>query len=68
MPSASDRPSIMDSPSAQRAALAVGAVFAAGAALFFARRARPDQEATDAYVSDAPPWTTRTSPREARAR
>lgn len=62
MPIASDRPSIMDSPSAQRAALAAGAVVAAGAALFFARRARPGQKTTDAYVSDAPPWTHKDKP------
>ena len=61
MPKADDRPSIMDSPSAQRVALGAGALIAAGAALFFARRTRSD-EATDAMVSDAPPWTYRDRP------
>ena len=63
MPSTDNRPSIMDSPSAQRAALGVGAIFAAvGAALFFSRRTS-DTDASDAIISDAPPWTHRERPK-----
>ena len=63
MPKSSDRPSIMDSPSAQRAALGVGVIVAAvGAALFFSRRT-DDEEASDAIISDAPPWTHRDRPK-----
>ena len=62
MPTRPPRPSIMDSPSAQRAVLGAGAVLAAaGAAIFFARR-KPDDR-TDAYVSDAPPWTHKDKPK-----
>ena len=62
MPRAPNRPSIMDSPSAQRAALGVGAVVAAvGAALFFARKKKAD-DMDDAMVSDAPPWTHKDKP------
>ena len=61
MPTRPSRPSIMDSPSAQRAVLGAGAVLAAaGAAIFFAR-CRPDDR-TDALVSDAPPWTFKDRP------
>lgn len=62
MPNAPSRPSIIDSPNAQRAALGVGAVAAAvGAAVFIAKRTKA-QEMTDALVSDAPPWTLRDKP------
>ena len=63
MPRAPNRPSIMDSPSAQRAALGAGAVIAAvGAALFFARKSKAD-DLSDAMVSDAPPWTYADKPK-----
>ena len=66
MPRQSQRPSIMDSPSAQRAALGVGAVVAAvGAALFFARRKKA-HKMSDAMVSDAPPWTYQERPEGAK--
>ena len=63
MPRETQRPSIMDSPSAQRAAVGVGVVIAAvGAALFFARKPKAG-ETSDAMVSDAPPWTHKDKPK-----
>jgi len=56
----------MDSPSAQRAALGVGAIVAAvGAALFYSRR-KGAHDASDAMVSDAPPWTHKDKPEGAK--
>ena len=60
MVSDTERPSIMDSPSAQRALLGAGALLATGAALFFATRGRNDPG--DRLVSDAPKWTLRDRP------
>ena len=57
-----ERPSIMDSPSAQRAVIGAGALLATvGAALFFTRRSRDDSSAP--LVSDAPKWTLRDTPK-----
>ena len=62
MARAPERPSIMDSPSAQRLALGAGALIATvGAALFFAKKSKGDGM-DDALVSDAPPWTLRNKP------
>ena len=62
MARAPEKPSIMDSPSAQRLALGVGAVAATvGAALFFAKRGASD--AKTPLVSDAPKWTLRDRPK-----
>ena len=56
-----DRPSIIDSPSAQRAVLGAGALLATlGAAAYLARRQKGHSD--DALVSDAPPWTLRDRP------
>ncbi len=61
MARAPERPSIMDSPSAQRAVIGAGALLATvGAALFFAKRGQG--ETGDALVSDAPKWTLRDKP------
>jgi uncharacterized membrane protein len=63
MARAPERPSMMDSPSAQRAVIGAGAVLAAaGAALFFATRPKA-QDASDTLVSDAPKWTLRDKPK-----
>ncbi|HXG99053.1 MAG TPA: hypothetical protein VNI79_01410 [Sphingomicrobium sp.] len=49
----STRPSIMDSPSARRAALAVGTLIAAvGAGLFLTKRKAGERD--DPIISDAP--------------
>lgn len=64
MPSRPSRPSIMDSPATQRAVLGAGALIAAGAAFFFARRKVSDME--DALISDAPPWTHKDKPEGAK--
>jgi uncharacterized membrane protein len=56
-----ERPSIMDSPSAQRAVIGAGALLATvGAALFFAKRGQA--ETSGPLVSDAPKWTLRDKP------
>ena len=61
MAQAPERPSIMDSPSAQRAVLGAGALLATmGAALFFANRGKTASR--DPLVSDAPKWTLRNKP------
>ena len=58
MARAPDRPSIMDSPSAQRAVIGAGALLATvGAAFFFAQRNKSDPN--EKLVSDAPKWTLR---------
>jgi uncharacterized membrane protein len=62
MPSASDRPPIIDSTTAQRAALGVGAIVAAAGAAFFFNRKAKGSGINDAFVSDAPPWTHRDKP------
>jgi uncharacterized membrane protein len=63
MPSASNRPPIIDRPSAQATALGIGAVIAvAGAAFLFTRGNRSSDE-SDAFISDAPPWTHRDKPK-----
>ena len=63
MARAPERPSIMDSPSAQRVALGAGALIATvGAALFVAKRSKADEQ-DHAVVSDAPPWTLRDKPK-----
>ncbi len=68
MPKTPQRPSIMDSPSAQRVALGAGALIAAaGAALFFARKGQ-DDDRDGAYVSDAPPWTHKDKPEGAKGK
>lgn len=55
-----ERPSIMDSPAAQRAVLGAGALLATvGAAFFFAKR---KSDPGDRLVSDAPKWTLRDTP------
>jgi len=52
----------MDSPSAQRAVLGAGALFATvGAALFFATRSKNDP--SERLISDAPKWTLRDKPK-----
>lgn len=57
-----ERPSIMDSPSAQRAVIGAGALLATvGAALFFSRRSANDPD--DRLISDAPKWTLRDTPK-----
>jgi uncharacterized membrane protein len=57
-----DRPSILESASAQRVAIGAGAVIAAvGAAAFVASRKRG--ETSDALISDAPKWTLRNRPK-----
>ena len=62
MDHAPERPSIMDSPAAQRLALGAGALIATvGAALFFANKAKADNSG-DALVSDAPSWTLKDTP------
>ena len=62
MARAPERPSIMDSPSAQRAVIGVGALLVtAGAALFFAKRGNGDS--SEPLVSDAPKWTLRDTPK-----
>ncbi len=61
MAQAPERPSIMDSLSAQRAVLGASALLATvGAALFFATRSKSDP--SDRLVSDAPKWTLRDKP------
>ncbi len=66
MPRETERPSIMDSPSAQRAAVGVGVVIAAvGAALFLGRKAKAG-ESSEAMVSDAPSWTHKDKPEGAK--
>jgi len=61
MAQAPERPSIMDSPAAQRVVLGAGALLAtAGAALFFASRSKNDP--SERLVSDAPKWTLRNRP------
>ncbi len=63
MARAPERPSIMDSPSAQRLALGAGALIATvGAALFVVKRSKADEQ-DHALVSDAPPWTLRDKPK-----
>lgn len=63
MARAPERPSIMDAPSTQRLALGAGALIATvGAALFFAKRSKADEQ-DHALVSDAPPWTLRDKPK-----
>ena len=57
-----ERPSIMDSPSAQRAVIGAGALLATvGAAFFFSRRNSSDP--SDRLISDAPKWTLRDRPK-----
>ncbi len=57
-----ERPSIMDSPSAQRAVIGAGALLATvGAALFFTKRSRTDS--SEPLISDAPKWTLRDTPK-----
>ena len=63
MPSASNRPPIMDRPSAQAAALGVGAVIAVAGAAFLFTRSNRSSDASDAFISDAPPWTHRDKPK-----
>ena len=61
MARAPERPSIMDSPSAQRAVIGAGALLATvGAAFFFAKRPRNDP--SERLISDAPKWTLRDKP------
>lgn len=61
MPRAPERPSIMDSPSAQRAVIGAGALLATvGAALFFTKRSQGQRGGR--LVSDAPKWTLRDKP------
>ncbi len=61
MDRAPERPSIVDSPSAQRAAIGAGALIATvGAALFFARKSK--QKTSGHLISDAPKWTLRELP------
>ena len=61
MAKAPERPSIMDSHSAQRAVIGAGALLATvGAAFFFASRSKSDPG--DRLVSDAPKWTLRKRP------
>jgi len=63
MPSASNRPPIMDRPSAQATALGVGAVIAVAGAAFLFTRSNRSSDASDAFISDAPPWTHRDKPK-----
>lgn len=64
MARAPERPSILDTPSAQRLALGAGALIATvGAALFVAKRSKADEQDHDALVSDAPKWTLRDTPK-----
>ena len=63
MPSASDRPPIFDSTTAQRTALGVGAVIAVAGAAFLFTRSNRSSDASDAFISDAPPWTHRDKPK-----
>jgi uncharacterized membrane protein len=63
MPSASNRPPIMDRPSAQATALGVGAVIAVAGAAFLFTRSNRGQDESDAFISDAPPWTHRDKPK-----
>ena len=63
MPSASTRPPIMDRPSAQATALGVGAVIAVAGAAFLFTRSNRSSDASDAFISDAPPWTHRDKPK-----
>lgn len=63
MPSAPNRPPIMDRPSAQATALGVGAVIAVAGAAFLFTRSNRGSDMSDAFVSDAPPWTHRTKPK-----
>ena len=61
MARAPERPSIMDSPSAQRAVVGAGALLATvGAAFFFAKRNKHDP--SERLISDAPKWTLRDKP------
>ena len=69
MARAPQKPSIMDSPAAQRLAIGVGAAAATlGAAIFFAKRGgKPGgSDASKALVSDAPKWTLRDTPTGAK--
>ncbi|MDQ3074438.1 MAG: SRPBCC family protein [Pseudomonadota bacterium] len=62
MARAPERPSIMDSPSAQRAVIGAGALLATvGAAFFFVKRGKGDPDAP--LISDAPKWTLRDKPK-----
>ena len=63
MPSAPNRPPIMDRPSAQATALGVGAVIAVAGAAFLFTRSNRGSDASDAFISDAPPWTHRDKPK-----
>ena len=64
MSSEDDRPSIMDSPGAQRAVIGAGALIATvGAAVLVAKKVRGDKGSGDALVSDAPKWTLRDRPK-----
>jgi len=63
MPSAPNRPPIMDRPSAQATALGVGAVIAVAGAAFLFTRSNRSPDASDAFISDAPPWTHRDKPK-----
>ncbi len=62
MARAPERPSIMNSPSAQRAVIGAGALLATvGAALFFSRKGR--SHSGEPLISDAPKWTLRDRPK-----
>ena len=63
MPSASNRPPLMDRPSAQATALGVGAVIAVAGAAFLITRNNRSSDADGAFISDAPPWTHRDKPK-----
>ena len=62
MARAPERPSIMDSPSAQRAVIGAGALLATiGATFFFAKKSKDPSKGP--LVSDAPKWTLRDKPK-----